>query len=64
MAKRAARYHAQLLIEAPERAPLHRLLASGCRSVEDAEEPARPALVAGRGSARTVLAFSSLQARV
>jgi primosomal protein N' (replication factor Y) len=26
MARRAARYHAQLLIEAPERGPLHRML--------------------------------------
>ena len=34
MAKRAARYHAQLLIESPERAPIHRLLAEWLPQVE------------------------------
>jgi primosomal protein N' (replication factor Y) (superfamily II helicase) len=34
MAKRAARYHAQLLIESPERAPVHRLLTEWLPQVE------------------------------
>jgi primosomal protein N' (replication factor Y) len=34
MAKRAARYHAQLLVEARERAPLHRLLGEWLPQVE------------------------------
>jgi len=39
MTKRAARYHAQLLIEAPERAPLHRLLAAWLPRVEEIKTP-------------------------
>jgi primosomal protein N' (replication factor Y) len=39
MAKRAARYHAQLLIEAPERAPLHRLLGEWLPQVETLKNP-------------------------
>jgi primosomal protein N' (replication factor Y) (superfamily II helicase) len=39
MAKRAARYHAQVLIEAAERAPLHRLLAKWLPQVETLKMP-------------------------
>jgi primosomal protein N' (replication factor Y) len=39
MAKRAARYHAQLLIEAAERAPVHRLLAEWLPQVETLKMP-------------------------
>ena len=39
MAKRAARYHAQLLIEARDRAPLHRLLAEWLPRVEALKTP-------------------------
>ena len=39
MAKRAARYHAQLLIESPERAPVHRLLAEWLPQVETLKMP-------------------------
>ena len=39
MAKRAARYHAQLLIEAAERAPLHRLLSAWLPRVEELKTP-------------------------
>jgi primosomal protein N' (replication factor Y) len=39
MAKRAARYHAQVLIEARERAPLHRLLGEWLPSVEAIKAP-------------------------
>jgi primosomal protein N' (replication factor Y) len=39
MAKRAARYHAQLLIEARDRAPLHRLLTEWLPRVETIKTP-------------------------
>ncbi len=39
MAKRAARYHAQLLLESRERAPLHRLLAEWLPQVEELKTP-------------------------
>jgi primosomal protein N' (replication factor Y) len=39
MTKRASRYHAQLLIEAPERAPLHRLLTEWIPRVEGLKPP-------------------------
>jgi primosomal protein N' (replication factor Y) len=39
MTRRAARYHAQLLIEAPERAPLHRLLSEWVPRVESLKAP-------------------------
>jgi primosomal protein N' (replication factor Y) len=39
MAKRAARYHAQLLIEARERAPLHRLLGEWLPKVGEIKAP-------------------------
>jgi primosomal protein N' (replication factor Y) len=39
MAKRAGRYHAQLLLEARERAPLHRLLADWLPEVEKIRTP-------------------------
>jgi primosomal protein N' (replication factor Y) (superfamily II helicase) len=39
MTKRASRYHAQLLIEAPERAPLHRLLTEWIPRVEGLKTP-------------------------
>ena len=39
MAKRAARYHAQLLIEARDRAPLHRLLSEWLPRVESLKTP-------------------------
>jgi primosomal protein N' (replication factor Y) len=39
MTKRASRYHAQLLIEAPERAPLHRLLSDWIPRVEGLKAP-------------------------
>jgi len=39
MTRRAARYHAQLLIEAPERAPLHRLLTAWLPRVEGIKTP-------------------------
>ena len=39
MAKRAARYHAQVLIEAAERAPVHRLLAEWLPQVETLKMP-------------------------
>jgi primosomal protein N' (replication factor Y) len=39
MTKRAARYHAQLLIEARDRAPLHRLLAEWLPRVESIKTP-------------------------
>ena len=39
MAKRAARYHAQVLIEAPERAPLHRLLGEWLPKVDEIKAP-------------------------
>jgi primosomal protein N' (replication factor Y) len=39
MAKRAARYHAQLLIESAERAPVHRLLAEWLPQVETLKMP-------------------------
>jgi primosomal protein N' (replication factor Y) (superfamily II helicase) len=39
MAKRAARYHAQVLIEARERAPLHRLLAEWLPKVDGIKAP-------------------------
>ena len=39
MAKRAARYHAQLLIEARDRAPLHRLLSEWLPRVESLKSP-------------------------
>jgi primosomal protein N' (replication factor Y) len=39
MAKRAARYHAQVLVEARERAPLHRLLGAWLPKVEEIKAP-------------------------
>jgi primosomal protein N' (replication factor Y) (superfamily II helicase) len=39
MTKRASRFHAQLLIEAPERAPLHRLLSDWIPKVEGLKAP-------------------------
>ena len=39
MTKRAARFHAQLLLEAPERAPLHRALAAWLPEVENLKAP-------------------------
>jgi len=39
MAKRAARYHAQLLIEAPDRGPLHRFLTEWLPQVETLKMP-------------------------
>jgi len=39
MAKRAARFHSQLLIEAPERAPLHRALAEWLPRIEALKPP-------------------------
>jgi primosomal protein N' (replication factor Y) len=39
MARRAARYHAQLLIEASERAPLHRMLSAWLPRVEEIKTP-------------------------
>ncbi len=39
MARRAARYHAQLLIEAPERGPLHRMLGEWLPRVEGIKVP-------------------------
>ncbi len=39
MTKRAARYHAQLLIESPERAPLHRMLSDWLPRVEALTTP-------------------------
>ena len=39
MAKRAARYHAQVLIEARERAPLHRMLAEWLPQIEALKPP-------------------------
>ncbi len=39
MAKRAARYHAQLLIESADRAPVHRLLAEWLPQVETLKTP-------------------------
>ena len=39
MAKRAARYHAQLLVEARERAPLHRMLGEWLPQVEALKAP-------------------------
>jgi primosomal protein N' (replication factor Y) len=39
MTRRAARYHAQLLIEAAERAPLHRLLNEWLPRVEGIKTP-------------------------
>jgi primosomal protein N' (replication factor Y) len=39
MARRAARYHAQVLIEARERAPLHRLLGEWLPKVEQIKAP-------------------------
>jgi primosomal protein N' (replication factor Y) len=39
MAKRAARYHAQLLLEARERAPLHRMLSEWLPRVEQLKPP-------------------------
>ncbi|MEO8019457.1 MAG: primosomal protein N' [Pseudomonadota bacterium] len=39
MARRAARYHAQLLLESPERAPLHRLLNEWLPRVEALKAP-------------------------
>ncbi len=39
MTKRAARFHAQLLLEAPERAPLHRALAAWLTEVENLKAP-------------------------
>jgi primosomal protein N' (replication factor Y) len=39
MAKRAARYHAQVLVEARERAPLHRLLADWLPKVDAIKTP-------------------------
>jgi primosomal protein N' (replication factor Y) len=39
MAKRAARYHAQLLIESPERGPVHKLLAEWLPQVETLKMP-------------------------
>ena len=39
MARRAARYHAQVLIEARERAPLHRLLGAWLPRVEELKAP-------------------------
>jgi primosomal protein N' (replication factor Y) len=39
MAKRAARYHAQVLIEARERAPLHRLLGEWLPRVDELKAP-------------------------
>jgi primosomal protein N' (replication factor Y) len=39
MAKRAARYHAQLLLESRERAPLHRLLAEWLPKVDELKSP-------------------------
>jgi primosomal protein N' len=39
MTKRAARYHAQLLLEARERAPLHRALAAWLPDVESLKAP-------------------------
>ena len=56
MAKRAGRYHAQLLIESAERARLHTFLDRWLPQVEQLQECARGALVARRRSARAVLA--------
>lgn len=39
MAKRAGRFHAQLLLEGPERAPLHRMLAAWLPDVEALKTP-------------------------
>jgi len=39
MAKRAARYHAQLLLEARERAPLHRALDAWLPQLEALKAP-------------------------
>lgn len=39
MAKRAARYHAQVLVESPERAPLHRLLGQWLPKIEEIKTP-------------------------
>ena len=39
MAKRAARYHAQVLIEARERAPLHRMLSEWLPQIETLKAP-------------------------
>ncbi len=39
MAKRAARYHAQVLVEARERAPLHRMLAAWLPRIEELKPP-------------------------
>jgi len=39
MARRAARYHAQVLVESRERAPLHRLLGEWLRKVEEIKTP-------------------------
>jgi primosomal protein N' (replication factor Y) len=39
LTRRAARYHAQLLIEASERAPLHRLLNEWLPRVEEIKTP-------------------------
>lgn len=39
MARRAARYHAQLLLESAERAPLHRLLTEWLPAVEELKPP-------------------------
>jgi len=39
MARRAARYHAQVLVEARERAPLHRLLGEWLPKVEEIKTP-------------------------
>ena len=39
MARRAARYHAQVLVEARERAPLHRLLGEWLPDVEQIKAP-------------------------
>ena len=55
MAQRAGRYHAQLLIESPERARLHAFLDGWLPQVEQLPECARGALVARRRSARAVL---------
>jgi primosomal protein N' (replication factor Y) len=39
MVRRAARFHAQLLIEARERAPLHRLLSDWLPRVDEIKSP-------------------------
>ena len=61
MAKRAARYHAQLLIEARDRGPLHRMLAEWLPRVEALKTPRDAALVAGRGPPRPLLAACYFQ---